>query len=281
MEHTENNGNTFKEPLELTEDNYYSLAADQAYFSFHQYMEFCGAFNVYGCEERAMARLRGEWKDETTLPLLVGSFVDSFFDGSLDKWKEEHPECFTAKGELKAPYKQAEKMIDRCQKDELFMQAMSGEKQKIITFYWAGTWWKAKLDSYIPGVAITDLKTTAGMHKAWKIPDYGYVSFVEAYFYTGQLALYQKGIQILTGEKLPCYIAAVSKEDCPEIELINIDQMALDNALNQIEMNMASAIAVKNGEVAPTRCGKCDFCKATKKLTGPISMMDLITEGGF
>ena len=82
-------GEGLKAPLELTEDNYYSLAADQAYFSFHQYMDMVGAFNVFGCEERALARLRGEWKEETTLPLLVGSFVDSFFDGSLDKWKEE------------------------------------------------------------------------------------------------------------------------------------------------------------------------------------------------
>lgn len=267
--------------FELTEENYYSAEAQKHYLSFHDYLEFCGGMMVQGCEARAMAKLRGEWTEEPTLALLVGGYTDAWFDGSLEEWKEEHPDCFTAKGELKAPYKQAEKMIARCQQDELFMQTMSGEKQKIITFYWAGAWWRAKLDSYIPHTAIVDFKTTAGMHKAWKIADYGYVSFVEAYFYTGQLALYQKGIEIITGEKLPCYISAVSKEDSPEIAVINIDQMTLDHALNQIEMNVANVLAVKNGELEPIRCEHCSFCRATKKLTAPISMMDLITEGGF
>ena len=50
------------------------------------------------------------------------------------------------------------------------------------------------------------------------------------------------------------------------------------NALNEIEMNMASVLMVKSGEVEPLRCEKCDYCKATKVLTGAISHMDLINE---
>lgn len=265
-----------EELIEVTQENYYSDEVRKQYLSFHDYTEFCGAFLIESCEARAMAKLRGEWKDPVTLPLLVGGYTDAFFDGSLDKWKEEHPECFTQKGELKAPYKQAEKMIERCQRDELFMEAMSGEKQKIITFYWAGTWWRAKLDSFLPHQAIVDLKSTSGMRKAWKIQDYGYVSFVEAYFYTGQLALYQKGIEICYGEKLPCYIAAVSKDDEPDIEVIGIDQATLDHALNMIEMNVPSVLMVKNGETPPVRCEKCAYCRSTKKLMRPISMNDLI-----
>lgn len=169
-------------------------------------------------------------------------------------------------------------MIARCLEDELFMETMSGEKQKVITFYWANTWWRARLDSFIPHKAITDFKTTSGMHKAWKIQDYGYVSFIEAFFYTGQLALYQKGIEIIYGEKLPCFISAVSKEDYPEIAVIGIDQATLDHALNLIEMNVASMLAVKNGEIEPVRCEKCAYCRSTKKLFEPINMNDLINE---
>lgn len=259
----------------LTADNYYSEEADKRYMSFHQYTSFCGGYLIEGCEAKAMAKLRGEWQDEVTLPLLVGGYTDAYFDGSLDEWKSKHPECLTKDGSLKAPYKQAEKMIARCLKDDFFMQTMSGEKQKIITFYWAGAWWKAKLDSFLPGVAIVDFKTTSGMHKAWKIKDYGHVSFIEAYFYTGQLALYQKGIEIVYGQKLPCYISAVSKEDNPEIAVVNISQSSLDSALNIIEMNMPSVLAVKNGEAEPIRCEHCDYCKATKVLTGPISEEEL------
>lgn len=266
------------EELILTNDNYYSSEVDKEYLSFHQYMDFCGGMLAQGCEARAMARLKGEYKEEPTLPLLVGGYVDAYFDNSLEEWKKAHPDCFTQKGELKAAYKQAEKMIERCTSDELFMEAMSGEKQKIITFYWAGAHWKAKLDSYIKGVAIVDLKTSANIHKGWKIRDLGYVSFIEAYFYTGQLALYQKGIEIVTGEKLPCYIAVVTKEDNPEIELIGIDQMTLNHALNTIEMNVPTILALKNGDVNPVRCNHCEYCKATKKLTHAISMNDLFEE---
>lgn len=262
----------------VTKENYYDAETDKRFLSFHQYMNFCGGFNVVGCEAKAMAMLKGEYHEEPTLPLLVGGYVDAHFDGSLDEWKKEHPECFTKDGNLKAPYKQAEKMIARCERDELFMQAMSGEKQKIITFYWAGANWKAKLDSFIPHKAIVDLKSTASMRKSWRIRDLGYVSFVEAYFYTGQLALYQKGIEIIYGEKLPCYIAAVTKDDEPDIELIGIDQATLDHALNIIEMNVPSILMVKNGETEPIRCENCAYCRATKKLKAPISMNDLIME---
>lgn len=262
----------------LNEETYYSAEADKRYLSFHQYMSFCGGMLVQGCEAKAMAVLKGEWKDEVTLPLLVGGYVDAYFDHSLDKWKAEHPECFTAKGELKAPYKQAEKMIEVCKADDYFMNFMSGQTQTIMTFYWAGANWKMKMDSYIPDKLICDSKTTASMKRAWKIQDYGYVSFCEAFFYTGQLALYQKGVEINTGKKLPCFIAAVEKSDSPDHEIISIPQQLLDNALNTIEMNVPSILAVKNGEIEPIRCENCNYCRMTKKLKKPISLMDLIND---
>lgn len=264
------------EDFELTNENYYTQEANEKYMSFHQYLSFCGGMLIQGCEAKAMAELKGEWHDETTTAMLVGSYVDSWFEGTLEQFKEEHPDCFTQKGELKAPYKMAEKMIERCKRDELFMKYMSGEKQRIMTGYLFGTQWKIKMDSYIPDKAIIDLKTSADIHRMWKIQDYGYVSFVEAYCYVKQLALYQKIVEINTGKKLPCYIAAVTKEEYPEIELIWIDQVELDNALNEIEMNMTSVLAVKNGEAEPIRCEKCDYCKSTKVLMRPINHRDLI-----
>lgn len=56
----------------------------------------------------------------------------------------------------------AEKMIERVEKDEFFMQAMSGEKQVIMTGELFGARWKIKMDSYLPGQAIVDLKTVRG-----------------------------------------------------------------------------------------------------------------------
>ena len=79
-----------------------------------------------------------------------------------------------------------------------------------------------------------------------------------------------------TGNKLPCYISVVTKEAYPEIAVIYVDQLTLDHALNEIEMNMQSVLAVKNGDVEPIRCEQCDYCKSTKVLTGPINHQDLI-----
>lgn len=262
--------------FELTEENYYSLEADNRYMSVHQYLDFVGHMGVVGCESRALAKLKGEFKEETTLAMKIGSYVDSYFEGTLDKYKEENPDCFTLKGDLKASYKMAEKMIARCEKDAYFMQTMSGEKQVIMTGYLFGCDWKIKMDSYIPDVAIVDLKTSADIHKMWKVQDYGYASFVEYWGYVLQLAVYQKIVEINTGKKLPCYISVVTKEDSPEIEVIYIDQMDLNHALNEVEMNMASVLNVKNGESIPTRCECCDYCKATKVIKRPISHRDLI-----
>lgn len=262
----------------LTENNYYSKEANKRYMSVHQYLNFAGGMLGKGCEARAMEELEGRWEEPMTDALLVGSYVDSHFEGTLPKFKNEHKEIFTQRGSLKAQFTRAEKMIRRCEQDEYFMRYMSGKKQVVMTGWWAGCDWKIKIDSYIEDVAIVDLKTSADIHRAWRIPDGGYASFIEAFNYDKQLAVYQKIVEINTGKKLPCYIAVVTKEDSPEIKIIHIDQFTLDNALNVVEMNMPSVLAVKNKEIQPIRCGKCDFCKATEKLTKPISYRDLIIQ---
>lgn len=263
----------------LTADNYYSQEANKRFLSVHQYLDFAGGLLSKGCEAKAMAELNGEWEEEKPNAFIVGGYVDAHFEGTLDRFKAEHPEVFTQKGELKSQFKQAEKMIARCEQDELFMLFMSGEKQVIMTGEWAGADWKIKMDSYIPGKCIVDLKTSADIHRAWRINDYGYASFIEAFNYDKQLALYQKIVEINTGEKLPCYIAVVTKEDYPEIAIIEIDQFTLDNALNQMKMNVQNVLAVKNGELKPVRCEHCNYCKSTKKLVNPINYRDLIIEG--
>ena len=79
----------------LTEDNYYSSEADKHFMSVHQYLDFSGHMGVVGCEERALAKLNGEWKEETTDAMLVGSYVDSYFEGTLKQFLKEHPEFET------------------------------------------------------------------------------------------------------------------------------------------------------------------------------------------
>ena len=260
----------------LTADNYYSQEADERYMSVHQYLDFVGHMGVQGCEKRAMAALRREYVKEKSTAMMVGSYVDSYFEGTLEQFKKENPDIFTQKGELKASYKQAEKMIARAERDEKFMAYMSGEKQVIKTGYLFGCDWKIKIDSFIPGRAIIDLKTTSDLHRAWRVQDYGYASVAEYWGYTIQMAVYQRIVEIDTGDKLPCILAFITKEDSPELKLCYIDQVTLDHSLNEVEMNMGSVLMVKNGEVEPIPCGKCDYCKATEPIEEVINIADLI-----
>ena len=109
----------------LTEQNYYGQEASQQFFSVSQYKDFMK------CEAMAMAKICGEYQQPATKALLVGSFVDSYFEGTLKQFMEKTPELFTRKNELKSEFRKANEIIGRVKADPLFMQFMSGEKQKI------------------------------------------------------------------------------------------------------------------------------------------------------
>ena len=88
----------------------------------------------------------------------------------IDKFKEKTPQLFKKDGTLKADYVQADNIIERMKKDEHFMYYLSGEKQVIMTAELFGVQWKIKMDSYLPGKAIVDLKTSADIAEEMKLP---------------------------------------------------------------------------------------------------------------
>lgn len=235
--------------MELNQENYYSDDANREFFSVSQYKSFMR------CEARAVAELSGEYVRPVTRALLVGSFVDRYFEGTLEDFMKENPAIFTRKKELRAEFKRANQIIETVKTDHKFMDAMSGEKQRIFAFELFGVKWKAKLDSYNAGKAITDLKVVA---KMYQLPQWRYDL---------QGAVYQKGVEICTGEKLPFYLAVVTKERVMDRDIWQIPQSTLDMALRQVEENIGRYADVKAGYIEPHFCGKCDYCKSIKKAT--------------
>lgn len=235
-----------RKKLKLDQNNYYSLEANQQYFSVSQYKDFLQ------CEAMAMAKIHGEYKPEMTRAMLTGSFVDSYFEGTLDVFMKEHPAVFTRKQELRSEFRKANEIIARIQSDELFMKFMSGEKQRIMTFDLFGVPWKMKMDSYLPGTCITDLKVVARFRTLpfWR--------------YDLQGAVYQAGVFIETKEMLPFYLAVATKERTIDLDIFQIPQATLSAALTEIEGNIQHFSEVKNGKVPPVYCGKCDYCKSVK-----------------
>lgn len=260
----------------LTAENYYSKEANKEYMSVSQYKDFAGTYGKMACEFSAIEKLEERWAQKKTTPLLVGSYVDSYFEGTVGEFKKETPEIFTQDGGLKAPYKQADKIIERMERDPLFMMYMSGKKQVIMTAELFGTKWKIKIDSYAEGIAITDLKVVESITKPKWVRDIGYLDFIRYWGYDIQGAIYQEVVYRNTGLRLPFYIAAGTKEEEPNIEVIQVTQNYLDEAKNMVEMNMPRILRVKNGEVEPDRCEMCDCCRHTKVLKRPISITNLV-----
>ena len=132
------------------------------------------------------------------------------------------------------------------------MQFMSGEKQKIMTFTMFGVPWKMKMDSYLPGICITDLKIVANFKNLplWR--------------YDLQGAMYQAGVEAVTGEKLPFYLAVATKERVPDLDIFQIPQNTLNLAVDEIGFSIEHFAEVKAGVTPPKYCGKCDYCKSIK-----------------
>lgn len=263
--------------MELSANNYYSAEANQEYMSVSQYKDFAGTYGKLGCEYGAMEKLAGRWEEKKTTALLVGSYVDSYFEGSLDKFKAENPEIFKKTGDngLKAEYLKADDIIRRIERDQFFMMCLSGEKQVIMTGELFGAKWKIKIDSYIADKVIVDLKVMSSITKHEYVRDVGYLDFIRYWGYDIQGAVYQEIVRQNTGDKLPFYIAGATKEKEPDIRIIHVTDNYLQEALSVVEANMPRILRIKNGEYQPDRCEQCDCCRHNRVLAKPISILDL------
>ena len=259
--------------MKLTESNYYTKEANIAYCSASQYKDFIGCPIRPGCEERALKTISGEYQQETTKALLMGSILDALWENDDPEYiLERFPDCVSSKGptkgQLKAEYQSVLAMYQRTLKEKKFCEYMSGDKQTIMTGEIEGLPFKIKIDSYIEGGAITDLKTTQTLDRNFRyyIPDSGErLPFYLAYGYDIQLAIYREIVRQNTGDTLRCYLATVDKKPHPICDVIELPQKMLDDALNGIKLKCDSIIMLKNGEVEPTRCNssECDYCRDT------------------
>ena len=250
--------------MELTERNYHSTEANMAYWSVSQFKQFST------CEAAGLAESRGNYTREETDALLIGSYVDAYFSGTLGEFVDEHRSVMFSKrdGRLLAKFQRADEMIQAVTRQPLMMEYLAGEKQQIFTAELFGVNWKVKADVYRPGLRIVDFKTTRDFGEVWD-PDYGRRSWLEAWGYDIQGAIYQAVIEKATGEKLPFYLAAVTKEKVPDVAVIEIPQHVLDAALGMVEAKIERFDLIKAGEVEPIRCERCEYCKASKRLTEP------------
>lgn len=247
--------------MKLTQRNYFSKKANQHYMSVSQFKSFDK------CQASALAEINGEFEREQTTALLVGSYVDAYFEGKLANFKAEYPEIFKRDGTLKAEYTQAESIIKRIERDDLFSEYMSGKKQVIMTGEICGVPVKIKVDSLHPD-KIVDLKIMRDFENIYDA-EKGSLPFFEAWGYDLQAAVYQEIVRQNTGKTLPFYLAVATKEKVADIDIIHINQKSIDFAFDHFKANVEMYDAIKKGIIPPERCEKCAYCKETKVLTAP------------
>lgn len=252
--------------LLLNESNYFSKEADQHYMSASQFKTFLD------CPARAMAQMRGEWRMVPSTAMLIGSYIDAHFSSSLALFKGQHPDIFKRDGSLKAEFENANQIINRIESDKVMMEYLTGQSQTVFTGTISGVPFKGKTDVYVPGVRIVDLKIMRDFATIWDPIDMCRKHWIDAWNYPIQAAIYQA----LEGGSLPFYIAAATKETQPDIALLEIPQEVIDAKLEMIEVLAPEYQAIKLGLDPPTRCERCDYCKATRVLTGPIDYREEI-----
>lgn len=254
----------------LTNENYFYPEMQKRYMGVSQYKAF------EKCPECALAEINGDYKRQPAPALLVGSYVDAHFEGTLDLFKAQHSEIFKRDGSLKAEYVKAEDIINRIERDDMFIEYMSGKKQVIMTGNIAGVDIKIKIDSLCSD-KIVDLKIMRDFEPVYK-DGQGRLPWYEAWQYDLQGAVYQEIYRQNTGEILPFYLAAATKETVTDIGIWHISNDTLKFELSRFTENVPIYDAMKVGAMKAPRCEKCDYCKQTKILTEVIESEDEFDE---
>ena len=258
----------------LNNENYYSEQANLEYMSATQFKDFLK------CEKDALAKIIGETKEEPSKAMLVGSYVDAYFSGEMDEFKEKNPQIFKKDGTLLKDFEKANDIIKAIESDELLMKYLSGKKQVVMTGEIAGVKFKIKVDSLLPN-CIVDQKIMSSIKELIWVEKDGRnvkVDFVEAFGYDIQGAIYQEIVKQNTGKLLPFVLAVTTKEENPDKALIQIDQEYLDRALKLVKELAPHFDAIKKGIVEPKGCGRCPSCRKDLKVAGVVSYKDLFNK---
>ena len=198
-----------KKTITLNEETYHSSDANLTWLDCSTYKNVVGTPGRKGCECRALAIAKGEYVTPKTEALLVGSYVDAYFDNSLAQFCADNMEYIFSKTSIKkfektanpddlerlTAFKQADKMIERAKKEPLFMKYVEGETQKILIADIEGVPIRVKLDSY-DGKRITDVKTAASITETYYAKDLGQrLNFAEYFGYIEQAYFYVTAVE--------------------------------------------------------------------------------------
>lgn len=281
----------------LNEQTYFTPEANLKWLDCSTYKNVVGTAGRKGCECRALAIAKGEYEQPKTEALLIGSYVDAYFDNSLSQFCLDNMDDVFSKASIKkfeksgkaedlerlAAFKQADIMIKRAIKEPLFMKYVEGETQKILTAEIEGVPIRVKLDSF-DGNRITDVKTAASITETYYAKDLGQrLTFIEYFGYVEQAYFYQTAVEQNFGKRLPFYLAVITKEKHnnvphPRVAVIQIPDKVIEDKGKEIKEKIPGVWRLLQGEYEPIPCGTCEWCADFLPLEKVISMDEIMLE---
>lgn len=275
---------------EPTEQTYYTRENDMEWRSYSQLKDFMH------CQAGALAKLNGEYPDglRNSQAILEGQTMDKLWEGkhAWDMFVLEHrPQLYKKNGEKRQFVIDAEKAYMRAFRDKTFRDFMGDEKNhqtimtaeieceggRMIPF-------KGKFDAYFPpdeygdDAKIVDLKYMASIDPVYQ--DGERKTFIDAYGYDIQAAIYTALCQANTGVRVPYYLAVITKSSGEHengLYLIHIADWKIDSAMAVVKHWAPIVTDIIDGKREPTRCNKCDVCLATKEVE-PVEYDELLKQ---
>lgn len=222
------------------------------------------------CEAKALAILNKNWIEKPSKALAISSLVDAVISGEETEFLAQEKEklnsfIFLKSGKLSSDALLAYEIVEQAKNDPMFMKYLNGEHQVIMTGEINGVPVKIKIDS-LHNKCIVDLKCIASFDLIFNEKTRQKEDFITHYDYILQASLYQEIVFQNTGKKLPFIIAAMTKEKISERALLNIPQIDMDAKLEEIKEYLPRLQALKKGEIEPSSCGYCDYCKSKAKV---------------
>lgn len=253
----------------LNRVNYFSPDMMRRFCSVSQYKAF------RDCEAAGLAEVEGRYTPRQTDAMLLGSYMDSLFeDPNGTAFFAEHPDCMKRNGELKAEFQAVRRIFDRVTRDRMFQKYTTGEQQVVMTGTIADVPVKIMIDSYLPGRAIVDRKLMADLRPRFDPRTEQRVPWFVYWGYDVQAAVYQEIVRQNTGERLPFFLAPMTKTDPTQYDLVLMPDDIIENALEEFKEYIPRIEAIKIGAIAPERCEECTYCLDTKMLTEPTNAND-------
>lgn len=289
--------------MELSVTNYHSPEAALAFWSNSQYAEFCE------CPARAVASIKGEFKQKRTAALAFGSLLDraitapdelaAFMVGPESFDDEGKSFFFDAKGKLRdnADIRAYQAVVARVNSEPLLAEGIKQwEKQRIFTGVIAGLPWKVMCDFWLgdPGCeTIMDLKFLKCLEDGWVV-DGGVsgmmknnikVPWYDANGYFRSMAMYREVVKQNVGVAPLVVLFAFTKQSPPDAVAVSFDQEQaverFEREVERVTMKLPEFNRMKLGEIPAPMCNSsdCEYCRGKHTLSRTISadVMRMVT----